>query len=67
MNLARINAETIERIGPAPTNAVEALLHIVKVYEGVPEEDVMIMATSNVYGEGDLRELARLVAAKDGA
>lgn len=69
MRLARLNAETIKRIGPAPTTAAEALAHVVKVNEGTPDEALVIMATSNVYGDGvrtgllmgDLRALNEMV------
>lgn len=58
-------AETIAKLGPAPTTPAEALAHVVKVYADTPDETTMIMATSNVYGDrvrtgltmGDLRAL----------
>lgn len=45
-------AEAIAKLGPAPTTPAEALAHVVKVYADTPDETTMIMATSNVYGDG---------------
>jgi hypothetical protein len=68
-NADRARREAIEQYGPVPTTPVEALVHVVAVWEGEPDDRMMIDATSNVYGPGirtgltlgDLRALAQLI------
>lgn len=68
---ARARREAIEQYGPAPTTPTEALAHVVAVWDGEPDDRVMIDATTNVYGDrirtgltlGDLRALAAKLAA----
>lgn len=58
--------DEIERLGSEPVSAYERLTHTVQAFEGTPDSEFAIVATSNVYGEGvktgltwgDLRALA---------
>jgi hypothetical protein len=52
MNKHQILQDTIARHGNAPSNALEALAHVVSVYEATPDDQTMVLATSNVYGDG---------------
>lgn len=62
----RIRREAMEQYGDAPTNAVEALAHVLKVYADEPDSSLMIEATNGIYDDGvrtgltigDLREIA---------
>lgn len=70
MGIANDFAAELDRIGPAPGHdPVDRLRHTLKAFEEVPNEDVVLTATSNVYGSGvwtgvtwgDLREILRRV------
>jgi hypothetical protein len=66
----RIARETAERLGPPPTNPVEALHHILTASADQPDAMVVIQATSGIYPDapwtglrlGDLRALAQFPA-----
>lgn len=69
MNQYRIRQDAIQRYGDAPANAHQALAHTVAVYEATPDDQTMVLATSNVYSDGvrtgltmgDLRDLLRQI------
>lgn len=74
MSMDQHRADIIRQYGPAPTSPLEALTHVVRIYEGVSDDRVMVSATSGIYGNGvqtgltlgDLRSLrARLSAPAD--
>jgi hypothetical protein len=52
MNQHKIRQDAIQRFGDAPTNALAALAHVVAVYDATPDDQTMVLATSNVYGDG---------------
>lgn len=52
MTMRQHRAEAVAKLGPAPTTPAEALAHVVKVYADSADEALVIMATSNVYGDG---------------
>jgi hypothetical protein len=62
----RIRREAISEYGNAPATAEEALAHVLKVYEGEPDDRLVVEATNGIYGQGvrtgltfgDLRALA---------
>lgn len=62
----RIRRNALAQYGDAPTTPVEALAHVLAVYDGEPDDRLMIQATSGIYGNGirtgltlgDLRALA---------
>lgn len=62
---AAARAEIIRQIGPAPTTPLEALRHILVLYADTPDDQTMIIGTSNIYGPskktgltmGDLRAI----------
>ena len=64
--MERIRRETQEQLGPAPTNAVDALAHVLLALADTPDDRMLVEATSGIYGErtrtgltmGDLRVLA---------
>ncbi|MCK9901309.1 hypothetical protein [Glutamicibacter sp. V16R2B1] len=41
-----------ERLGPEPVSAHERLTHTVQAFEGTPDSEFAVVATSGVYGEG---------------
>jgi hypothetical protein len=70
MNQHQIRQDAIQQYGDAPANALQALAHVVAVFADAPDDQVMIQATSNIYGQGvrtgltmgDLRVLAAKLA-----
>ena len=67
----RIRREAIAQYGDAPTTPTEALAHTLAVLRDRPDSELVVMATSGVYGDGirtgltlgDLRAIAgRLTA-----
>lgn len=58
--------ETIDQIGPRPSNLMERLEHTLRVYEDTSDNERLVTATHNVYDRdvwtgltwGDLRDLA---------
>jgi hypothetical protein len=44
--------ETIEQYGPAPRTALEALDHTLAVYAEESDDRMVLVATSNIYGQG---------------
>ncbi|MEU7096074.1 hypothetical protein [Kitasatospora aureofaciens] len=68
MRLSKTASEVLNKRPEAPQNPADALAHIIEVYAEVPDDRIMIEATTNVYGPGvrtgltmgDLRSLARL-------
>lgn len=79
LNHDRIAREAAEQYGPAPTTPVEALAHVIAVWDGEPDDRMVLDATSNVYGRGvrtgltlgdvralgSLADLARWIVALD--
>ncbi|MEV7975417.1 hypothetical protein [Streptomyces sp. NPDC086519] len=67
----RIRREAMEQYGDAPTDALEALTHVLKVYADESDSRLMVEATNGIYGDGvrtgltmgDLRALAARLAA----
>lgn len=61
----RIRHETINHLGPEPTNPVERLAHVLAAYADTDGSRLIIEATSGTYGSGirtgltldDLRDL----------
>ncbi|GGV45477.1 hypothetical protein [Streptomyces spectabilis] len=68
----RIQQETIERLGPAPTTPLERLHHTLAAHAETPGEWMAVEATTGIYGDGirtgltmdDLRTLAALIKEK---
>ncbi|PZT70180.1 hypothetical protein DN402_31675 [Streptomyces sp. SW4] len=68
----RIRREAMEQYGDAPSTAVEALAHVLKVFDDAPDDRLVIEATNGIYGQGvrtgltsgDLRALAAKLAAE---
>lgn len=62
----RIRREAMEQYGDEPADALEALAHVLKVHAGTSDGQMMVQATSGIYGDGvqtgltmgDLREIA---------
>jgi hypothetical protein len=44
--------EAVEKYGPAPANPIEALAHVIAVWDGEPDSRMVLDATSNIYGRG---------------
>ena len=69
MNQHQIRQDAIQRYGDAPSNAIQALAHVVAVYDSTPDDQMVLQATSNIYGDGvrtgltmgDLRILLGLI------
>jgi hypothetical protein len=69
MSQAQIRRDAIEKYGDAPANALQALAHVVAVFDDTPDDRMMVQATSNIYGDrvqtgltmGDLRALLGLI------
>lgn len=40
------------RLGPEPVSAYDRLTHTVQAFEGTPDSEFAIVATSGVYGQG---------------
>ncbi|NED31083.1 hypothetical protein [Streptomyces sp. SID8499] len=65
-SMDRICREAMEQYGAAPADALEALVHVLKVHSDEPDSRLMIEATNGIYGNGvrtgltmgDLREIA---------
>lgn len=65
-SMNQIRREAMEQYGDAPTNAAEALTHVLAVYVDESDDRLMIEATNGIYGQGvrtgltmgDLRALA---------
>jgi hypothetical protein len=66
----RIRREAMEQYGDEPSDALEALAHVLKVYADEPDGRLMVEVTSGIYGNGvrtgltmgDLREIAAKLA-----
>ncbi|MEE4546260.1 hypothetical protein V2S66_30390 [Streptomyces sp. V4-01] len=68
-HMNRSRREAAEKYGPAPTNPVEALAHVIAVYADQPDDTVMVQATTGIYDDapwtglrlGDLRAILSVV------
>lgn len=65
-HMDRIRREAMEQYGEEPTDGLEALGHVLRVYADENDSRLMIEATNNIYGQGvrtgltigDLRDIA---------